>query len=184
MSDSLLKEANDIYQNAKQIYTAAEVDQSIAAMAEKLTADFSEKNPVILAVMHGGVVVVGKIITQLKFPLQLDYIHVTRYGLNLEGQASIAWEAVPDTSLEDRNVIIVDDILDEGRTLQALKEHCQNAGAESIATAVLVEKQHDRKVADIKADYVGLTVDDHFVFGSGMDYKSYWRNAAGIYKAE
>jgi len=85
-------------------------------------------------------------------------------------------------SFIDRDVLIVDDILDEGHTLSAIIEFCKHAGARSVHTAVLIDKDHDRKASpDLKANYVGLPCVDRYIFGYGMDYKGYWRNANGIF---
>ncbi|HGN3348776.1 TPA: phosphoribosyltransferase family protein [Pseudomonas aeruginosa] len=82
----------------------------------------------------------------------------------------------------DRDVLIIDDILDEGHTLSAIIDFCKHAGARAVHTAVLVDKEHERKARpDLKASFTGLYCADRYVFGYGMDYKGYWRNAAGIF---
>jgi hypoxanthine phosphoribosyltransferase len=92
------------------------------------------------------------------------------------------WKALPQLPFLDRVVLVVDDILDEGHTLQAILNAIRAQGAREVFTAVLVDKQHDRKASpDLKADFVGLEAPDRYLFGYGMDYKEYWRNAAGIY---
>lgn len=79
-------------------------------------------------------------------------------------------------------MLIIDDILDEGHTLAAIVEYCRDAGAENVYTAVLLDKQHDRKAyPGMRADFTGLDVEDRYIFGYGLDYKGYWRNAAGIF---
>lgn len=88
----------------------------------------------------------------------------------------------PMIEFRDRPVLIIDDILDEGHTLAAIIDYCREQGAASVQCAVLVDKQHERKARpDLKADYVGLEVEDRYIFGYGMDYQGYWRNAPGIY---
>jgi hypoxanthine phosphoribosyltransferase len=117
----------------------------------------------------------------LPFPLQVDYLHATRYRMKTSG-AELDWRVPPETSLKDRTLLLIDDILDEGKTLAEIIGHCQKEGAATIYTAVLINKLHDRKVAkDLKADFCGLDAEDRFLFGYGMDYKGYWRNAPGIY---
>ena len=82
----------------------------------------------------------------------------------------------------DRDVLIIDDILDEGHTLGAIIDFCRHAGASRVYTAVLIDKDHQRKARpDLQADFIGLQCIDRFIFGYGMDYKGYWRNAPGIY---
>ena len=94
------------------------------------------------------------------------------------------WKCYPSLSLRDRTVLIVDDILDEGATLECVASYCKQGGASEVFTAVLVEKLHEHKLSSIKADFVGLQVDDHYFYGYGMDYKGYFRNLPGIYAIE
>ena len=112
-------------------------------------------------------------------PLQYDYIHATRYAGKTRG-GELNWVAESGISLEDRHVLIIDDINDEGLTLAAIVKHCKEKNPLSVKTVVLVDKQHDRKQG-APADYVGLSVEDRYVFGYGMDYKGYLRNAPGIF---
>ena len=129
--------------------------------------------------MNGGLIVTGLLLSKLDFPLQQDYIHATRYRGETSG-GDLDWITEPRHSLSGRHVLIVDDILDEGLTLAAIVDYCRNAGAVSVDTVVLVEKIHDRKQG-IQANYVGLKTEDRYLFGYGMDYKGYLRNAPGIF---
>lgn len=154
---------------------------AIAAVAERISADLRSELPLLLCVMRGGVVFTGQLLPKLRFPLDFDYVHATRYGDATQGGA-LDWRVLPAQSLAGRHVLLVDDILDVGTTLEAIRTHCLENGAASVRSAVLVEKQHDRKaVASLKADYAALSVPDRYVFGYGMDYRGYWRNAPGIY---
>jgi hypoxanthine phosphoribosyltransferase len=150
-------------------------------MAEAVTARLGESDPLLLCVLHGGLVTMGKLLTRLPFPLQTDYVHVSRYRGQTQG-GELQWKARPSVSLRGRAVLVVDDILDEGYTLARILEYCMAEGAIQAQCAVLVEKQlpHSRGVP-IHADYLGLTIPDRYVFGYGMDFKGYWRNAPGIY---
>ena len=123
----------------------------------------------------------GQLLTHLNFPLQLDYLHATRYRAETQG-GTLDWLVEPSIELKNRHVVILDDILDEGHTLNAIIEFCEQQGAQKVYTAVLLDKQHERKAVEgFKADFEGLKVEDRFVFGFGMDYQGYWRNAPGIY---
>jgi len=133
-----------------------------------------------LAVMLGGLIPAARLLDRLDFPLDVDYIHATRYRGEIRG-TELQWRARPSAELRDRVVLIVDDILDEGLTLAGIVDYCRSAGAAEIYTAVLVDKQHDRKPAIQRADFTGLRVEDRYVFGYGMDYKGYLRNAPGIF---
>ena len=111
---------------------------------------------------------------------ELDYIHVTRYQNQTAGN-KLDWLVYPQTSIKDRTVLIIDDILDQGITLSAIVEYCKNQGAKEVVSAVLVHKKHDRYKSDVDCDYVGLEVEDRYVFGYGMDYKGKLRHLDAIY---
>lgn len=163
------------------LYTEAEVEAAIERVAGQISANLAERNPVVFCVMNGGLIFAGKLLTRLAFPLEASYLHATRYRNETSG-GELFWKAKPEVSFIDRDVLIIDDILDEGHTLGAIIDFCRHAGAAAVHTAVLIDKEHDRKARpDIKADYIGLRCIDRYIFGYGMDYKGYWRNAAGIY---
>lgn len=171
----------DVMENADCLISHEEVERALDRMAEQITADLGDKLPVFYCVMNGGLITTGHLLTRLGFPLEVDYLHATRYRGNTRG-GELFWRVSPEIPMADRHVVIVDDILDEGTTLAAILAYCREAGAASISTAVLVDKRHDRKaVPGLKADYCGLEVVDRYVFGFGMDYKGYWRNAPGIF---
>ncbi len=168
-----------VYREADCLYTGAQVEAAIATMGETITAKLEGTNPLLLCVMTGAVIPMGKLLTHLEFPLQIDYIHATRYRGATSG-GELHWLARPRMSLAGRTVLVVDDILDEGVTLAAILDECRKQGATAVYSAVLVEKLHDRSNG-LKADFVGLQVEDRYVFGYGMDYKDYLRNAPGIF---
>jgi hypoxanthine phosphoribosyltransferase len=174
-----VSEARRVLEQADCLCTNEQVEASINNMAASITAVMADDNPVVLCVVIGGIILTGKLLPLLDFPLELDYIHATRYRGDTTGK-DIQWRAEPATALKDRTVLVVDDILDEGYTLSAIVEQCRAAGAASVYSAVLVEKMHGRK-ADIKADFIGLKTEDRYLFGYGMDYKNQLRNAPGIF---
>ncbi len=163
------------------LYTAAELDAAIERMAGEMNRDLAGRNPLVFCVMNGGLIFAGKLLAGLDFPLELSYLHATRYRNQTSG-GELFWKVAPDASLRDRVVLIIDDILDEGHTLDAIVDYCQQQGAEQVLTAVLIDKAHGRKARPgMTADYSGLPCVDRYIFGYGMDYKGYWRNAPGIF---
>ncbi|MCL2645000.1 MAG: hypoxanthine-guanine phosphoribosyltransferase [Betaproteobacteria bacterium] len=157
------------------------VNAAIDRMASDISKRLSDADPLILAVMNGGLVLAGRLLPRLNFPLELSWLHATRYGQECQG-GKIEWHAPPNVNVQGRTVLIVDDILDVGHTLLAIVSHLFELGANEVFTAVLVDKLHDRKaLSGLKADFTGLELPDRFLFGSGMDYRGYWRNAAGVY---
>jgi hypoxanthine phosphoribosyltransferase len=174
-------EAQKILVDADLLVSGTEVAGCIRRVAKEITEQLKDSNPVLLCIMNGGLIFTGQLLTQLVFPLEVDYVHATRYGHETAG-AHLHWTVRPQLELKGRTVLLVDDILDEGVTLAAIAEFCRQQGAEKVLMAVLVEKLHLRKVTPgMRADFTGLEVGDRFLFGYGLDYKGYWRNAPGIY---
>lgn len=174
------QERYSVLQKAELLYPAEAVEHALDRMAESISNLLESKNPLILAVMVGALVPVGRLLPKLRFPLELDYVHATRYQGDTEGK-DLVWRARPVMSLEHRVVLVVDDILDAGITLAGILNYCRAAGAQEVYSAVLVEKQRARTPMIEHADFTGLVVDDRYVFGCGMDYKGYLRNMSGIY---
>ena len=174
-----IKEAKDLLAGAEVIHSAETVAAAVTRVAGEITEKLGDTNPLLLCVMSGGVPFAGQLMTQLHFPLEFDYMHVTRYGQETSGGA-LSWRAAPWTSVKDRTVLILDDILDEGVTLAAIVERMKQLGAKACYTAVATDKLNG-KTKPIKADFVALTVPDRFVFGYGMDVRGAWRNLPAIY---
>ncbi|MEN8169718.1 MAG: hypoxanthine-guanine phosphoribosyltransferase [Pseudomonadota bacterium] len=173
------EQVKQIYNEADCLFDRSEVETAIGRMASSITKELADKNPLVLSVMSGAMIPAGILLSHLDFPLHIDYIHVTRYRGNTTG-GELNWRVTPRYELKDRVVLIIDDILDEGITLQAIINSCNEQGVAEVYSAVLVKKLHQRNVG-IEADFVGLEVEDRYVFGFGMDYKEYLRNAPGIF---
>ncbi len=173
------QQAKAILAAADLIHSAETVANAVSRVAAEITEKLAETNPLLLCVMSGGVPFAGHLMTQLHFPLEFDYLHVTRYGQETSGGA-LSWRSAPWTSVKDRTVIVLDDILDEGLTLAAIVERLKELGAKACYTAVATEKLNGKK-KPIKADFTALTVPDRFVFGFGMDVSGHFRNLPAIY---
>ena len=176
-----MHEIERVYAEADCLFTAEEVAVALDRMASAITARLAAANPIVLCVMHGGLIVTGRLLPRLLFPLETGYLHASRYGHEFCG-SHLDWRVRPTEDLRGRTVLLIDDILDEGATLAAIIDYCRAEGAAQVLTAVLVDKDHDRKTRPgMTGDFVGLVSPDRFLFGCGMDYKGYWRNAPGIY---
>lgn len=167
---------------AERIYSPTQIERAVDRMAEAITADLADRDPILICVMNGGLVPTALLMTRLVFPLRIDYLHATRYRGRTFG-TELDWKKHHELPLQGETLVIVDDILDEGYTLEAVLDYCRRQGAAEVRSAVLAKKRHRRGV-ELEADYVGLEVPDRYVFGYGMDYKGYWRNAPGIYAAQ
>ncbi|MDB5813090.1 MAG: phosphoribosyltransferase [Rhodocyclales bacterium] len=178
---SLLDEVRKVRAEADCLVSPAQIEEALDNMAAAITERLANADPLIYTIMNGGLVLAGKILPRLDFPLEVAYLHATRYGHAMNGTL-LDWRVRPTQDLRGRNVLVLDDILDEGYTLLAVMEHLRKEGAAEVLCAVLVDKQHDRKAQPgMRPDFCGLALPDRFLFGCGMDYKGYWRNAAGIY---
>lgn len=176
-----VEEANRVLAEADLLVGEEELTTAIGRMAAEITERLHDRRPLVLCVMNGGLIIAGQILPKLRFPLEIDYGHATRYGDSTTG-GGLDWRVMPREDMKGRTVLLLDDILDEGVTLDALARHCREQGASEVLLAVLVEKLHLRKVTPgMRADFSGLEVGDRFLFGYGLDYKGYWRNAPGIY---
>lgn len=181
MQHSLPSHIQAVFERSTILFSKAEIEEALDKLAEQINESLSDKNPILLCVMIGGLVPVGNLLPRLDFPMELHYVHATRYRGETRG-GELHWKASPDFNLQGRSVLIVDDILDGGATLAAIIDYCKKAGAAEVLTAVLVDKRHVREHGGLeKADFTALEVDDHYIFGYGMDYKEYLRNAPGIY---
>lgn len=176
-----LEEVRRVREEADCLADEATVEAALDRMAAEITARLADANPLIYAVMNGGLILAGRILPRLPFALEAAYLHATRYGHALQGTL-LDWRVRPTQDLRGRTVLVLDDILDEGHTLEAIVEHLRAEGAAEVLSAVLVHKLHERKARPgMRADFSGLDIADRFLFGCGMDYKGYWRNAPGIY---
>ena len=172
------REAWAFLENSDLVSSAGDVEAAIQRVASDIEQKLKNDYPLVLVVMGGAIVFAGQLLPRLRMPLDLDYIHATRYGPAVTG-GGIEWRVAPPPGVKGRSILVVDDILDGGQTMRAIRERLMGLGARSFHCAVLVEKRQS-KAKPIEADFVGLTIPDRFVFGCGMDAKGYWRNLPEI----
>lgn len=175
----MLNEIKRVQAQAELLHNEQEVEAALDKMAAQINPLLANTSPIVLCVINGGIVVAGKLLTRLTMPLNLDSINASRYQNQVAGGA-VEWLLKPQLPLKDRTVLIVDDVLDEGITLATIHQYCLDQAAAAVYSAVLIDKDLGKE-KPIRADFVGLTVPGHYLFGYGMDYKGYLRNAAGIY---
>ena len=183
MQDFHHNRARALLENAEEIFDADTVQASVSRMAATLNHRFGDPEkqefPLVLGVMGGAVVFTGSLLPQLTFPLEFDYIHVSRYGDDDQG-GKVVWKVVPRPTVSGRTVIVLDDILDEGETLAHVKARLLEMGAREVIIAVFADKNIGR-AKPVKADLVGLTIPNRFVVGFGMDVYGYWRYLPGLW---
>ena len=174
------EQAKAAYEQADELYSPEQIDAAYDRMAGAITCQLATSDPIVICVMSGGLIPAGHLLTRLNFPLHVDYLHASRYRGETRG-GELHWVTRPSLPLADRTLLVIDDILDEGLTLKAIVAYLREQGAKAVYSAVLVKKLHDRRDSAITADFVGLDVEDRYVFGCGMDYHGYYRNLPGIY---
>lgn len=173
-----IKRDTDIAE-AELLCDTEELQKILQRLAEEINLALSGQEPLILCVMHGAVVFTGQLLPLLHFPLTFDYVQVSRYHDTLHG-GELVWIVAPPANLQDRVVLIIDDVLDEGHTLTAIREKILENGAQVCYSAVLVNKQTGRE-KPIRADFVGMQLPNRYIFGFGMDLHGKWRNLPQIY---
>lgn len=183
MAEVTIAEVEEVRRKARCLATLDDVARGCDAMAAAITARLAHANPLLLCVMTGGAMPLGLLLERLDFPLQVDYVHLTRYGAATSGGA-ITWIRRSPAAIAGRSVLLVDDILDHGVTLAALADECRALGAAEVLTAVLVTKTIAARPGLRQADFSALTLPDAYLFGCGMDYKTYLRNAPGVFAVE
>ncbi len=183
MQDFHHNRARTLLENAEELYDKDTVQAAVSRMAGALNDRYGnsarQEFPLVLGVMGGAVVFTGNILPQLTFPLEFDYIHVSRYGDEDQG-GKVVWKVVPRPTVSGRTVIVLDDILYDGETLAHVKERLLEMGAKEVIIAVFCDKDIG-KVKPVKADLVGITIPNRFVVGFGMDAYGYWRNLPGLW---
>ncbi len=173
--------SSPLWPPAECLLTYDEVECAIAALAGQLNQRLLNKTVLAICVMNGGLVFSGLLLPQLSCALRLDFLRVSRYRNTTQGTDELDWLVLPSQPLQDQTVLLLDDIYDEGKTLEALVDWARKAGAAEVITAVMANKQHDRKPLKNQMDYAAFSVPDAYVFGMGMDYQGLWRNASGIW---
>lgn len=152
-----------------------EIESAIDRLAAEINSHYGDSELVLMAVMTGAILPATWIATRLSMPLRMDFVHATRYTGQTSG-GDLDFRVPPRLNLQDQNVLIVDDIYDVGLTLELIGRYCLARGARSVESAVLVRKQHGRETAGELPRFIGLDVDDRYVFGCGMDAYEHWRH--------
>jgi hypoxanthine phosphoribosyltransferase len=173
------RDAQRLLDEADMLCPADEVNRAVTRMASEISGKLKDEFPVVLSVMGGAAVFTGRLLPLLGFPLEFGAIEVTRYNNETQGR-EITWRLPPRDNVRDRTVLVVDDILDEGITLAAIRQKLLDMGAKRVYSAVFADKDIGR-AKPAHADFVGVTVPNRYVFGFGMDAYGLWRNLPAIY---
>lgn len=177
----LIEKVKQMQSRAECLYTMDQLNTALDKMAAAITHELHDTNPLVLAVMTGALIPLGHLLSRLHFPLQIDYIHATRYRGKTRG-GDLHWLVEPRQAIKDRTVLVFDDIMDGGLTLAAILDYCQQFGARKVYSAVMVNKIRKREPGvDFEPNFVGVTTEDRFLVGFGLDYEEYLRNIPGVF---
>jgi len=176
-----IKKITEVLEAAECLYSLNELNEALDKVVSEITHKLKDTNPLILCVMSGAIIPAGHMLTRMHFPLEVGYLHVTRYrGTNRGGD--LHWLVEPRQELKDRTILVIDDIMDGGLTLSAIIDYCKQAGCTNVYTAVMVSKKRKREAGvNFEPDFVGVETEDRYLFGFGLDYHEYLRNVPGIY---
>ncbi|MDH4019256.1 MAG: hypoxanthine-guanine phosphoribosyltransferase [Xanthomonadales bacterium] len=164
-----------LLENSRVLFNREEVAAAVQKMADEINEYYGDQPIILVSVLTGAIIPAAWLITKLKMPIQMDFVHATRYRGGLYG-AELEYRVPPRLDLEGKHVLIVDDIFDEGNTLAAIKGSVEKRLAGSVKMASLVRKDHDRGLPRDYVDFIGLDVPDVYVFGCGMDAYEEWRH--------
>ena len=176
----MINQENLLPENCTLLYSRKKIQKKIKKLAKMLNADYKNQQVVFLTIMNGGMIFATDLAKNLNLDMEMDYLQLSRYGKSQTG-GQLVWKYQPEINMENHHVILCDDIYDEGHTLAAAHAWCLKKGARSVSSVVLIHKQHDRTYADYKPDYVAMHIDDHYIFGYGMDLEEKLRQLPEIY---
>jgi hypoxanthine phosphoribosyltransferase len=172
-----------ILENSRVLFSRDEVNAAVEKMADEINAHYGNEPVIMISVLTGAIIPAAWLVTKMKMPVQMDFVHATRYRGGLYG-AELEYRVPPRLDLEGKNILIVDDIFDEGNTLAAIKGSVEKRKAGTVKMASLVRKDHDRGLPRDYVDFVGMDVPDVYVFGCGMDAYEEWRHLDEIWVLE
>ena len=175
MGMSNTPEPRALLENSRVLFNRDEVSAAVQKMADEINEFYGDEPIILITVLTGAIIPAAWLVTKLKMPVQMDFVHATRYRGGLYG-AELEYRVPPRLDLEGKHVIIVDDIFDEGNTLAAIKGSVEKRKAATVKMAALVRKVHDRGLDRDYVDFIGLDVRDVYVFGCGMDAYEEWRH--------
>lgn len=159
----------------KVLFSEEVVDAKINEIAKQISSDYAGKQVHLVCVLKGGAFFMCELAKRITVPVTMDFMALSSYGNKTESSGYIAMKKELDESIEGKNVLVVEDIVDSGRTLKYLKEEMLRRNPESVKLCTLLDKP-DRRVVEIKADYTCFEIPDEFVVGYGLDYAQKYRN--------
>jgi hypoxanthine phosphoribosyltransferase len=173
-------ELSDVQADLSEVlFTPEQIDDKLAELAAVVDADYAGRDPLLVGVLKGAVMVMADFSRHLKMQARMDWMAVSSYGSGTKSSGVVRILKDLDTDLHGRDVLIVEDIIDSGLTLSWLKQNLQSRGAASVEIVALLRKPEAAKV-EVDVKYVGFDIPDEFVVGYGLDYDERYRNLRGV----
>lgn len=169
-----------LYNDAEQVLISKErIENRVSELAEQLTEDYKDKNPLIICILKGSVIFFSDLIRKMDIPMEIEFMAISSYGSSTKSSGEVKVVKDTDKSLKNRHVILVEDIVDTGLTLVYLKKMLTGRSPASLKICALLDKP-ERRLAEIEADYLGFKIPNSFVIGYGLDYSQKYRNLPEI----
>lgn len=158
------------------LFTKEQMSDMVKRMGEEITRDYEGKNLLLVSILKGSVIIMADLMREIKIPAEIDFMAVSSYGSDVKTSGTVKILKDLDRDIAGYDILIVEDILDSGKTLSYLMDILSARNPSSIKICTLFDKPDRREVKDIKADYVGNIVPDEFIVGYGLDYNQKYRN--------
>lgn len=165
----------------EQLISEEDISKKVSELAVMISKDFKEQDIVIVSVLKGSFIFVADLVRKINFPLEIGFIVASSYGSSIDSSEDLKIQYDVDLPLENKTVILVEDIVDTGYTLANLKEYLYNKGAKCVKICAIFDKPSRRKI-EIDVDYQGFIIPNEFVVGYGLDYDNKYRNLKNLYK--
>ncbi len=167
-------------QGMEKLYDHNFIARQVRRLGKEIDRDFAGRDLLLVGVLKGAFIFFADLVRAVSVPMQVDFVRLASYGLHTQSSGLVEFRKDMELSVAGRHLLIVDDILDSGYTLEALCEHLGGRGPASLKTCVLLDKREGRQTA-FEADYVGISLERGFVVGYGLDFQESCRNLADIY---
>ncbi len=161
--------------NLKQLFSADKIQERIREMGEQIAADYKDKNPLLIVVLKGACIFASDLVRHTDIPLGIEFMAISSYGDSTRTSGEVRIVKDLDVPIQDRDILVVEDIVDTGLTLTYLLTLIRDRGAKSVKLCALLDK-HERRLRDVPIDYLGFQIPDEFVVGYGLDFAERYRN--------
>jgi hypoxanthine phosphoribosyltransferase len=167
----------------KIVLTRQEIQKKVRELGQRITCDFANDDLLLIGVLNGAFIFTADLAREIDLPLQIDFIRVASYGTGSSSSGTITFTKDVERPVTGKKIVLVEDIVDTGRTIHRLQQHFLQHGAGSVHICTLIDKKERREVA-VRADYVGFEVAEGFLVGYGLDFAEQYRNLPDVYSLD